>query len=74
LEQRVVSVVLSCAPNQFLALPVRQATDFVPIFISDIVVDFYCARVETVAAPLLAARNPIVFPGLSTDGCVSWPC
>jgi len=57
-------VVLSCAANQLLALPVRQATDFVPIFISDIVVDLYCARVQSVAASLLAAGNPIVFTGL----------
>jgi hypothetical protein len=41
---------LSCAVNHCLTFPVRHATDFVPIFFSDIIIDFYCARVETVAA------------------------
>jgi hypothetical protein len=58
------SVVLSCAANQLLDFPIRQVTDLVPILISDIIVDFYRARVKTVPTPLLAAGNPIVFPGL----------
>jgi hypothetical protein len=48
-----------------LALPVRQFTDFIPIFFSDIIVNFYRARVETVAAPFLAAGNPIMFSALA---------
>ena len=50
--------------NQRLTLPGRHGSNFVPIFFSDIIVDFYCARVETVASTLLAAGNPITFSGL----------
>ena len=40
LELLVISAVLSWAANQLLALPVRQFTDSIPIFFSDIIVNF----------------------------------
>jgi hypothetical protein len=58
-------MVLSSTANQLLTLAVGQATDLIPIFFSDIVVDFYYSRAEAVAAPSLAAGNPIMFSGLA---------
>jgi hypothetical protein len=43
---------------------VRHAPDFVPLFFPYILIDFDCPGVETVATAFLAARNPMMFPGL----------
>jgi hypothetical protein len=54
-EQPIASVVLSRTANLLLVLAVRKSSDFVPVFLSHIVVNLYGARIETVTASLLAA-------------------
>jgi hypothetical protein len=53
---------LAYAMDYFLVFLTGQVSDFSPIFFSDILVSFYRSRIQSVAAALLAAGNPILVP------------
>ena len=60
--QSISSIILSYATYQLFVLLVRQVPDFGPIFFSDVLIDFNRSGIESVAAPPLTTRNPILHP------------